>query len=333
MSKKKKDTDYLAMSARIRVLETRLLNAGRMEQMIEAGSLEDAAKVLAECGYGELREVTASGLEEMLAQAQEKLFCGLDGDRKIQDIVDVFRSKYDYHNAKVLVKGEALGENYGRLLMKGGRYDPDILEKDYRREKMGAYSETFRRGIARAREILGATGDPQLADLILDRACFEELTDLAAQSGSRFLQGYVALSIDAANLRSAVRTSRLGKGPEFLDQVLLPGGSVPAYSIAAAPGDELGNVFRSGALAEAAEVGAALSAPGSGPLTDFERLCDNAVMGYLDSGRRVAFGEQPIIGYLYARQAEITAIRTIMAGRMAGLDGGTIRRRLRRTYA
>ena len=44
------------------------------------------------------------------------------------------------------------------------------------------------------------------------------------------------------------------------------------------------------------------------------------------------FGEETVIGYLYAREAEITAVRIIMAGRMAGLDGETIRSRLRATY-
>ena len=39
-----------------------------------------------------------------------------------------------------------------------------------------------------------------------------------------------------------------------------------------------------------------------------------------------------MLGSLSARQAEMTAIRTILSGRMAGLDGDTIRQRLRRTY-
>jgi len=46
----------------------------------------------------------------------------------------------------------------------------------------------------------------------------------------------------------------------------------------------------------------------------------------------VPFGEQVVIGYLYAKEAELTAVRTIFAGRAAGLDGDTIRRRLRETY-
>ena len=46
----------------------------------------------------------------------------------------------------------------------------------------------------------------------------------------------------------------------------------------------------------------------------------------------VPFGEQTVIGYLYAKEAELTAARTIMSGRMAGLDADTIRSRLRAAY-
>lgn len=48
-------------------------------------------------------------------------------------------------------------------------------------------------------------------------------------------------------------------------------------------------------------------------------------MEYLSDARRVPFGVEPIIGYLYARETEATIIRIIMAGRMAGLDRETIR--------
>ena len=53
---------------------------------------------------------------------------------------------------------------------------------------------------------------------------------------------------------------------------------------------------------------------------------------YLAAARRVPFGEEAVIGYLYAREQELTAIRSIFAGRAAGLDGETIRSRLRETY-
>ena len=53
MSHRKKDTDYLSISARIRAMENRLLSRERMERMIEARDEAEAMKILAECGYNE----------------------------------------------------------------------------------------------------------------------------------------------------------------------------------------------------------------------------------------------------------------------------------------
>ena len=79
-------------------------------------------------------------------------------------------------------------------------------------------------------------------------------------------------------------------------------------------------------------LGATLAVPGGASLTAFERLCDNALTAYLSQGKRVAFGEHPLIGYLYAKENELTTIRIILTGRLAGLDAETIRERLRESY-
>ena len=330
--KKLKENDFLSISARVRVLETRLLTAERMERMIDAKDVNDAAKVLGECGYPDLPEVTNSALDAMLADAQAALFADMGKAVGNEALMDVFRCKYDYHNAKTLVKAEALKLNQDRLLLGGGRYAPAELAEDYRREDLRACSEIFQKAVSHAREVLGSSGDPQQADFILDRAYFEELSALAKQSGSKFLEGYVSTLIDGTNLRAAVRAARLDKAGEFLRAVLVPGGTVATGAIASVKGSELGKVFKNTGFKDAAEAGAALAAPGGGPLTDFERMCDDAVMAYLAKARMIPFGEQPVVAYLYAREAEATAIRIILTGRMAGIDGATIRQRLRRAY-
>ena len=330
--KQTKDIDYIFLSTRVKAMERNLLTRERIAQMLEAPTNEDAAKVLVDCGYSEMAEITNSELDRVLAEQQQAMMADLGGCAPNKYIVDVFRLRYDYHNAKALVQTEALGMDSTHLLMGGGRYDRQRLAESYQREEMLAYSDIFRRGIARAREILGSTGDPQQVDFVLDRAYFEELTSLAQQSDSPFLKSYAALLVDVANLRACVRASRLGRGTEFLNQVLVPGGTVSLRNLATARGEELSNLFRVGHLAAAAAEGASKSAPNSGALTEFERLCDNAVMTYLSDSRRVPFGVEPILGYLYAREAEATTIRIIMSGRMAGLSTETIRERLRDSY-
>ena len=129
MSKKVKETDFLSISARVRVMETRLLTAERMERMIDAKDAAEAAKVLGECGYPDLAEPTPSALEDLLADAQGALFEDLGKAVDAPALLDVFRCKYDYHNAKTLVKAQALGIDQNRLLLRGGRYDPEADRK------------------------------------------------------------------------------------------------------------------------------------------------------------------------------------------------------------
>jgi V/A-type H+-transporting ATPase subunit C len=323
----RKDTDYLSVSARIRAMETRMLTRERMDRMIEARDAAEAMKVLAECGYNE-----SAGLDGALAQARAEAFSDMANSVPDAGLVEVFQLKYDYHNAKTILKAQAMGVDPERLLLAGGRYDKQVLLDGWRREELSGCSEIFRRAMEQASAELADSHDPQKADLILDRACYEEMAQLAKKLGSSFLRGYVRLSVDVANLRTAVRVARMGKEGDFLRQVLLPGGNVSEQAIVAARGDALSEVFRSGPLAQAAELGAKLAQPDAGSLTVFERECDNALTAYLATARRVPFGEETVIGYLYAKEQELTAIRSIFAGRSAGLDGDTIRQRLRETY-
>ena len=327
-----RDTDYLSISTRIHAMENRMLTRERMDRMIEAREDGETLKILSECGYGGSDGLQMSGVEGALAEAQAATFSEIRGAVPDSRLVDVFQLKYDYHNAKTLVKAEAMGVDPQRLMMAGGRYDPKMLAEGYKKGELRGLSDPFQAALLQARETLAASHDPQLADLALDRACYAEMAQLAKDSGSAFLQGYVRLAVDVANLRTAVRVARMEKGGDFLGQVLLPGGTVSESQLARTRGEEVDSLFHAGPLEEAAELGAKAARPGSGPLTAFERECDSALTRFLSSARRVPFGEETVIGYLYAKEAELTAIRTILAGRRTGLDGSVIRQRLRESY-
>ena len=330
MAKRLNEYDYLYISARIHTLETKLLTRERMERMLSARTAGEAARVLSECGFGDFPALTPAGIEEGLNRARLALFDELRRDAPDPNLVDVFRVKYDYHNAKALLKAEAVGRDASSLLLDAGRYPAGQLREDFTQRNLERYSPAFRQAVVQARDTLASSGDPQAADFILDRAYYEEMLQAAQASGSAFLEGYVRLSIDGANLRSLVRALRMGKGADFLQRALLPGGDVPLDRLLTAGGGELPALFARTPLEEAAQAGA--ETLGGGPLTQFERLCDNALTAYLSQARRVPFGEHPLIGYLYAKENELTAIRVILTGRLAGLDTETIRERLRDSY-
>lgn len=325
----RRDTDYLAISTRVRAMENRLLSRERMDRIIEARDEGEARKVLAECGYP---DAPGASLESVLTQVREQTRKELLAAVPDGRLLEIFTLKYDYHNAKTILKAEAMGVDAGRLLLGGGRYAPAALLDGWQREQLGLCSDTFRKAMLEAAYVLKDSRDPQRADLLLDKAYFAEMAQLARELGSSYLQGYVRLMVDAANLRTVVRVARMGGEDEFLRGVLIEGGNVSPQSILSARGGEISEPFRTGALAKAAQLGEAVAKPGSGALTAFEKACDDAVTAYLAAARRIPFGEEVVIGYLYAKEAELTAVRTMFAGRAAGLDGEIIRQRLRETY-
>ena len=188
--------------------------------------------------------------------------------------------------------------------------------------------------VAEAKSVLDTTRDPQLSDIVLDRWMYRDMAQVAEDTGSQFLRGYVETQIDAANLRALIRTLRMGKNADFLAGVLFESGTVvPAAILAAAnhPAGGLNEIYGPTRFAQAAEAGEAALKGGS--LTGFEKRCDDAVSDYLAGAQMIPFGEAPLLAYLAARETEYTNIRILLMGRAAGLSPEVIRSRLRRTCA
>ena len=121
MAKKIKDTDYLAISARVRAMENGLLTRERMEQILEARTDDEAVKILQECGYPELDPTHPEAMDAALSAAREETLSDLTGSAPDPRYIDVFKLKYDYHNVKAVLKAEAMGVSPDRMLMDMGR--------------------------------------------------------------------------------------------------------------------------------------------------------------------------------------------------------------------
>ena len=312
MAKTIKDTDYLVISARVKALETGLLTAERMEQILDAKSGEDAGKLLQEWGYPQLDPRRPEAMDAALSAVREATLADLAEGTPDARYIDLFKVKYDYHNVKALLKAEAVGTAPDRMLMDMGRVSTAELAEAVRSRELDGLPETLAAAVAEAREVLDTTRDPQLSDIVLDRWCYRDMAALAEETGSAFLRGYVAVQVDAVNLEGGD---------------LAPDAVAKAASSGAAGLRELYGATR---FRDAAEAGA--EALKGGPLTAFEKLCDDAVGDYLAGAQSVPFGEAPLVSYLAARETEYTNLRILLMGRAAGIDPAVIRTRLRASY-
>ena len=316
----------------LRAREPRLLNRERAERMLDAASFEDAAKLLTDCGYPDMSQMKAGEVEQTLAERRSAIFGELDGLCPDKELVDLFKLKYDYHNAKAILKAEATGSDCRRLLSDSGRIPGGKLLELYNEDRLARLPEILAGAMAEAKAVLARTANPQLSDFVLDKAYFDELRAVAGKVDSPFLKGYIEILTDSANLKSAVRTLRMGKNQDFLAAVLIEGGNVGTQRITAAGDkDSLAALYGRSRLEKAASLGADALAGGS--MTEFERACDNAVNAYLRDAKLVSYGPEAVCAYLAAVEGEIQAVRMILTGRLAGVKPQAIRERLRDLYA
>ena len=330
--KKITDRDYLHLSAYIAAKEARMLTPALCERMLTAADAAECARLTEECDYPDMSGMNAHEIETALRQHRDEVFAELAALSPCTALVDVFRCKYDYHNAKTLIKAEGANVDGLYLLSDAGRVPAQTFCDAYHEENYGELPAALAAAVADARGIFARTANPQLADFALDRALYGEMAALSKEARSPFLEGYVRLLVDAANLRSAVRCLRMGRGSDFLRQALIPGGNCDTDSLLlGGSGENLAALFASTELQKAAELGA--EAARGGDLTAFEKACDDAANAYLDGARLVCFGDEPVAAYIAGVENEISALRIILTGRLSGVRADAIRERLRELHA
>ncbi len=316
----------------VKARESKMLTGELLERMLAAPGYEDAAKVLMDCGYEDMSRMNAAEVDAALAQRRAAVFAEIGSFAPEKGAAEAFELKYDYHNAKVIIKSRGAGVSGEHLLSGSGRVSAQTLAEAYDTDDYRAVPTVLAHAMGEARGILARTNNPQLADFCLDRAYFAELSAIAGQMSGSFMGAYVKTLIDGANLRSAVRTVRMGRDLEFMKTALVSGGGASVEQVAsAAVNDTLAELYSGTVYAEAARLGG--EAAKGGTMTAFEMACDNAVVAFLKNAKLKSFGDAPVIAYLAAVENELTAVRMILTGFLAGIKPETIRERLRVSYA
>lgn len=330
--KKHKDIDYLFLSTMLRARSSGFLSSEALERMLSSGSFEEAARILGEHGWPDMSGLDREGVDKALSERREEMFGELIRYVPDRELVDLFRLRYDYHNAKALIKGQAVGADADKIFSAAGRIPVSSLKDAF-------YSEDYRfipgrlgAAMEQARDMLARSDNPQLSDFVLDSAYFAEMLDIAKKLDNPFISGYVRMSIDGANLRACVRCLRMGRSREFLSGVLIDGGELAKHrlvKLVTSP-EAIASAYAGTAFKEAAALGA--EAARGGRLTEFELKCDNVLMRYLRGARMQGFGPELVAGYIAAVENDIVAVRMVLNGLHTGMPAERIKERLRDTY-
>ncbi|MBE6997022.1 MAG: hypothetical protein E7427_02500 [Ruminococcaceae bacterium] len=326
MSKKIKDNRFICLSAILRAKEAKMLSGAKLERMLAEPSFADACRIAQESGYEDMSGMDVAGINAALAAFRARELAEIAELAPDVSVLDLFRMRYGYHNAKVIVKSMGDAETDADLLSDAARFTPEQILEVYQSETgSGALPEAYAAAIREAKSALARTGNPQIADYILDKAFFAEQLREAKKSGKAYIVDYVRLQIDKANLRSALRTFGLERREELLQSALIEGGTVSLDDLRAAldSREDLARLYAPTVFGKAA------AAAG---MTEFEKEADNALRDYVLKSCFVPFGQEVIVEYLSALENEITSLRIILTGKRMGIPEAKLRERLRESY-
>ena len=322
-----KDTDFLFLTSMLRARESVMLSKERIGRMLDAPDFDDAAKATVDCGYPDMSGMNAHQLEDAIQEHRNGIFYEIAAFDYSRQLLDFFRLRYDYHNLKVLVKSKGSDGDFKQILSDSGRVSAETFSEAYLTGDFSDLPKPLAKAMTEAVSVLSRTGNPQLSDIEIDKAYFEELLSLAESFDDGFILDYARLLVESANLRTSVRCARLGRDSGVLLSALIPGGYADMSDIAASfEGNSL-DAFTSTELKDAVRLG--IDAMKGGAQTKFELACDNAALSYVSNAALVSFGPAVILAYLAKLEWEVTAIRMILVGKLMGISSEVIRERLR----
>lgn len=325
---------------KVRVLETRALDSAAFERALDAPSFAEQKRLLSESLYGRYLEhaATAEDVERGLAQALDDFYRFLDTAALPEAVSRFFRIRHDFSNLKAALKARALGVPADPLLVAHGAVATESFSGDLTTlpAPVGPVAKAL---LARAANESTAAEKPEdgsadatvarlmALEVAVDRAMFDELLRAAHEADSAYLVELARLSVDIANARTLVRARAAGRTPAETAELLIEGGT--------------GSIKGLARIAESAapEIAAALrSVPSLRALPAEQLEQTGTIDGALDAVLAAALrrgrmggqvGPEPVIAYVFAREAEVAALRVLLLGRLAGIDSETLRARVR----
>lgn len=333
-----KDSKYIYAVSRIRTVENRLLKRNEIDRMIDAATAMEALRVLIETRYGYpgAENLEASDFENLLAEEQKKMYSLLKSIAPDPEVFELFMQPQYFHMVKVILKAEFAGiENFDDLLGRKGSTEAEKFKNLVSERTFSSMSGVMRSAIETALDDFHHTGDIKSVDFIIDKACFQQMREMADFFNHSFLKDYVASSADLRNMDIFLRLKHRSNIQETLKKVLVPGGYIP-----------LETFFERNKDVEKALVIELLRTPygvwakdsvqafiNGGSLRWLEETYDHISLGFIKrAGTRIS-GLEPLVAYLLTKEREMGIVRRVMTGKLHGISGSRIRERLGKLYA
>ena len=327
--------DYLFGSANIRTLEGAIIGRERIEKLLNTKTTDEAWSLLSDWGVDVIRTEEGKPMrEETLLGILKGAYARLTELAPDSDALRLWLYPYDCNNLKAAQKAFIRGIDPTSMLFDFGTLSAAKIVKMVEEGNYEALPANMQESARGAMDEYAKTKNPQVIDLILDKACWRDMLASAKASGEAFVIRLVQTRIDLLNAMIALRILRMNSGEVgkvlFAD-AFLEGGilSFERMSECLANGEE---TLWSYLYRTEYSVFAEKFAKSDKTLSSAEKLADNYWMSLILANKFIPDGLEVMIAFLAAHEYEVKNLRILLSGKEAGIATATIRERIRDSY-
>ena len=195
--------DYIYAVTRVHARETGLLGKNDLERLLACPDEKACLRVLQDKGWGTGEpSPTAEGL---LAAEEAKTWDFLQEVAKDPAPLAPLLVPIDGNNLKAAIKCAATGTQPQGVFLPGGQWEPESLLEMAKARDFSPLPPAFAQAAEEASRAMLQTGDGQLCDVLVDRACLEEILRLGKASGLAVLERYGQWTVATADIQTAAR--------------------------------------------------------------------------------------------------------------------------------
>jgi len=330
------DVRYAYAVGVIRVLETRYLSRERIERAADASNVEEVLRILAETPYSEYLS-TLKGPEDyesFLEKEHQKTLELLERLTEDPSLTDLLFHRFDFHNLKVALKERFGGQDLASAYVPFGRISIPVIKAAVTEEGFSSLPVWLAEVAEQAAREFPEKQDPKWIDLLIDRKMYGLFVVTSRREGSLFLHDLIQREIDLINILSLFRIRRSNQGRGLFLEFFIEAGSLsrefflPLFD---EPLEAVAGRFAYTPYRDLVENGwDYLNSNGS--FAVFERMARDLILEYSRRAKLIAFGLEPLLTFVHAKENELRMIRTIMVGKLNNVESNLIKESLPRVY-
>lgn len=320
------ELEYTYAVARIRALEVALFSQATVEQLMACRTYDDALNFVIDKGWGGID--VAQDAEAVLDAERSKIWTIIRELGVPMETFDVLSYPNVFHNLKTAIKEAYTDEKHDEFYYEGTVPGREELRDIVSKREFFRLPKNMEAAAQDACETILHTGDGQLCDVIIDKACLQAIGEAGEESDAEIIRKYAETAVAVADIKIAVRCQKTGKSIDFMNRAMAPCGSLDTDRLAKAAlsgFDAIVEYLTSSGYGDAAA--AVQESPSA-----FERWCDNYMIDMIRPQKYNAFSVGPLVAYVLARENEIKTVGIILSGKRNGLADDSIRERIREMY-